>query len=54
MTRRAKDPVAIARQLLAALGDPAPTNENGRMVDDATIEEWATKAADRMRRARKR
>lgn len=55
MARRAKDPVAIAKQLLEALGQGAPeaANDDGRQVDDETIREWARGAAERARRARK-
>jgi hypothetical protein len=55
--KRQRDPAAIARELLAALGQSAPevaNDDDGRQVDDATIEEWATKAAEEMRARRKR
>lgn len=52
---RAKDPVAIARKLLEALGQaPEVANDDGRQVDDETIRQWARDAAERARRVRKR
>lgn len=52
MTRRAKDPAALLRQALAALGQPEAANDDEPPIDREAIRERARRAAERMRRAR--
>jgi hypothetical protein len=50
------DPVALARQLLAALGQSTtePANDAEPEIDEQAIRERARRTAERMRRARNR
>lgn len=56
MSRRTADPIDLARQLLQALGQPAPgpANDDAPPIDEAALRERARRAAERMRRARAR
>lgn len=56
MSRPAKDPVTLARELLAALGQPSvdAANDEARPIDENALRERARRAADRMRKARNR
>jgi hypothetical protein len=52
---RTKDPVALARELLQALGqEPAPANDDEPAIDVEALRARARRAAERMRRARNR
>lgn len=53
MRGKAKDPVTLARELLAALGQPAPEAANDE-IDEEALRALAKQHAERMRRARNR
>lgn len=52
--KRAEDPVALARKLLAALGETAAANEDEPAIDEEALRELARRDAEKMRRARNR
>lgn len=54
MKHLAQSDIAAARRLLAAISDPSEPANDDIGVDRTVIEERATLAAQRMRRARKR
>lgn len=54
VSAKRKDPVTLARELLAALGQPQPeaANDETPPLDEAAIRARARAAAERMRKAR--